>query len=445
MPVNPFRPTFGVAPPILSGRDGLLNRFRSAMEAGPTHPDYTILIASPRGSGKTVLLSAMREAAEAAGWVTVRATAAPGDDFAGLLVEQMAAMVSSCLDRGVKRRVESAHVSVFGVGAGLSMSSSEADAAPVVHTRMLRTMEALAGLAEELGVGALITIDEFHNSNISGAREFAHALQDVSKIDSRPVMLVGAGLPKMDDTVLADDGMTFFQRAARMPIEPLTAAEAAQAIEEPLKQTGRRIEPDALAVAVAAASGYPFMVQLVGYHTWQNSSASGSGITMRDVRRGIVAANAAMREQVLKPVWRDLSETDRRVLAALSCFDEPEVKHCDLMRSLGVRSGYLATYESRLVDAGVVYRPSRGRLAFVHSAMRDWLRRDHGPAPYTGSAKAGGAASPRSSPTVKERIIAAHHDDPTATHTAIAEKLKTHPGYVGRIRRSLATPQDGQT
>ena len=55
-------------------------------------------------------------------------------------------------------------------------------------------------------------------------------------------MLVDAGVPKINDTVLADDGMTFFQRAARMPIEPLTAADAAQAIEQSLKQTGRRIE-----------------------------------------------------------------------------------------------------------------------------------------------------------------------------------------------------------
>ena len=161
MSINPFRPTFGVTPPTLSGRDRMLGRFRSAMEAGPTHPDYTMLIVSPRGSGKTVLLSAMRQAAEEAGWVTVRATAASGDDFAGLLVEQMATAVRVCPDRGVKRRVESAHISVFGVGAGLSISSGATDVEPIVHTRMLRAMEALAGLAEELGVGALITIDEF--------------------------------------------------------------------------------------------------------------------------------------------------------------------------------------------------------------------------------------------------------------------------------------------
>lgn len=433
--INPFRPTFGVAPPTLSGRDAVLDRLSSAMEAGPTHPDFTMLIASPRGSGKTVLLSAMRQAAEDAGWVTARATATPEEDFAGLLTEQMTRAVRDHPDRRARRRIESAHVSVFGVGAGISVGA-ESDVELVVHTRLLRTMEALAGLAEETGTGALITIDEFHNANLAGARSFAHALQDVSKIDGRPVMFVGAGLPKMEETVLADDGMTFFQRAARVPIKPLSDPESAWALEEPLHRMGCRMHPEALAAAVSAASGYPFMVQLVGYHSWQHCPDPVSGIAPEHVRLGVAEANAAMEEQVLRPVWRDLSVTDRRVLVAMSRFDELEVGRCDLMERMGRPSGYLSTYESRLADAGVIYRPSRGRLRFVHAAMRDWLRREHGPTAHE-HADDGDRDGLQPPPTVKDRIIDAHREDPEATHSAIAKRLDTHPGYVGRIRRAL--------
>ncbi len=286
--INPFRPTFGVAPPTLSGRDAVLDRLSSAMEAGPTHPDFTMLIASPRGSGKTVLLSAMRQAAEDAGWVTARATATPEEDFAGLLTEQMTRAVRDHPDRRARRRVESAHVSVFGVGAGISVGA-ESDVELVVHTRLLRTMEALAGLAEETGTGALITIDEFHNANLAGARSFAHALQDVSKIDGCPVMFVGAGLPAMEETVLADDGMTFFQRAARVPIKPLSDPESAWAKDRII--AAHQEDPEATHSAIAKRldthPGYVGRIRraLGSRRRWPHASP-GSVTAMRSRGRG---------------------------------------------------------------------------------------------------------------------------------------------------------------
>ncbi|MCY4664455.1 MAG: hypothetical protein OXC00_07315 [Acidimicrobiaceae bacterium] len=55
-------------------------------------------------------------------------------------------------------------------------------------------------------------------------------------------LFVGAGLNEMEDTILADDGMTFFQRCARAPLSPLSEAEARFAIEQPILNSQRRIE-----------------------------------------------------------------------------------------------------------------------------------------------------------------------------------------------------------
>jgi len=52
---NPFSPTFGASPPVLAGRDDILDDVDDALATGPTHPDYTTLFTGVRGAGKTVL------------------------------------------------------------------------------------------------------------------------------------------------------------------------------------------------------------------------------------------------------------------------------------------------------------------------------------------------------------------------------------------------------
>ena len=425
---NPFRPTFGRPPHTLAGRDDAMGRFRAAMSVGPDHPDHSMLLKGPRGSGKTVLLAAMRDLAERDGLTTVRVTAKPEPTFADALIEQMA----SASGTG-RRRLSAAQVSVLGSGAGVSFAPESEGLS--VHTRMLAAMESLADRAPRSSKGALITIDELHNSNVAALREFAHALQDVAKIDGKPVMFVGAGLESMEETALADPGMTFFQRIARTQLDPLTLAESAEALRTPIEAAGGTIGDTALADAAAATSGYPFMVQLVGYHSWRHCADPGSAVTHEDVQAGIAAAAKDMETQVFAPIVRDLSDTDRLVLNAISAFEGSEIKLRDLPRVAGKPSNYLSVYIERLVGAGVIHRPSKGRLRFVHTTMRDWLRRqqaDSGTTAYQVPAV--------TTITVKERIISASRADAEATHAAIAARVGTSADYVGRVRRELASP-----
>lgn len=372
---NPFRPSFGIAPHTLVGRDEALSRLRAAMSAGPTHPDFTMLISSPRGSGKTVLLKAMCDTAADAGWITVPMTAMSSDALSEMIAEEMLHVVRGFTVQSSKRRISSFNLSVLGTGGGVALTDQTP--VPLRHTRLLRTMELLGDLGDTGNSGVLIAFDEFHKAHLDGAREFAHALQSVSKVAAKPIMFVGAGLPTMEQTILADDGMTFFQRIARIHIDPLTESETMRALRFPIVDTGSRINDDALRVAAQATSGYPFMVQLVGYHSWEFCSDHSEGLSLEDVRSGVVAANRAMEEQLLKPVWRDLSDMDRRVLIAMSRFPGSEIRRRDLVEAMGKSSGYLSTYLKRLVDAGIIHRPARGQLGFVHTAMRTWLLRDH--------------------------------------------------------------------
>ena len=58
---NPFHPSFGVSPPLLVGRDDLVEEFVEAIENGPGASGRATLYTGPRGAGKTVLLSAIED------------------------------------------------------------------------------------------------------------------------------------------------------------------------------------------------------------------------------------------------------------------------------------------------------------------------------------------------------------------------------------------------
>ncbi len=66
--INPFKPTVGMAPPILMGREAVLEDFSDGLLEGPGSPGRLMRITGPRGSGKTVLLTELGELAAARGW-----------------------------------------------------------------------------------------------------------------------------------------------------------------------------------------------------------------------------------------------------------------------------------------------------------------------------------------------------------------------------------------
>ena len=76
--INPFRPSFGVNPPLLVGRDAEVLAFADAVDAAPGAPGRATLYTGVRGVGKTVMLNEVESAARERGWVVVAETAVPG-------------------------------------------------------------------------------------------------------------------------------------------------------------------------------------------------------------------------------------------------------------------------------------------------------------------------------------------------------------------------------
>lgn len=362
---NPFLPTFGSSPPMLAGRDEVVARFERAFERGPQHPDYTMLITGVRGSGKTVLLNEAEDVALRLGWRVISMSASVRE-LGRLITNAALQHLQEASDGRPSRRISS--VSLMGVG----LEWEERPSGPRAEVDLRSALTSLAAVVAASETGLLLTVDELQAVSQPEATEFAVAVQHITRRELLPAAFVGAALPEIDDTLLADRGMTFFQRCARARLAPLRPDHAAAALRLPVQDAGGHIDNDALKFLVDASAGHPFTIQLLGYHSWE-AAAPGVHINSTHAAVGVMEADHAMLEQIVKPIWNSLSAMDRSFLWAMS-LDDADSEMSSIAERIQRSPNFAQTYRRRLIDAGAIEPAERGKVRFSYQQMRPWLR-----------------------------------------------------------------------
>lgn len=362
---NPFAPTFGTAPPLLAGRDDILMDIAEALDTGSTHPAYTTLLLGRRGSGKTVVLEALRVLGHGRGWLSISEAAAT----AGLhnrLAHKAAEHLNRCA--GDLHTDIAKNLAAAGIALG-----SDYDPNADLARRLPNVLRALSVHLQSSGTGLVMTIDELHAGDADELRMLGIVVQDITRIARLPMAFIGAGLPILEDTLLTDTSVTFLQRCARYEVGSLDPPAAWAALAEPVRQRGGQMAPEAAEHAVTVSQGYPFMIQLVGFHAWRAAADPTVAVTLQDVEVGAERARRQVGQLLIGPMWRDLSDGSRRFLAAMA-LDDRESRTAHIAARLKVSSEYVGVYRQRLMKSGMVAPAGRGRLDFALSATREWIR-----------------------------------------------------------------------
>jgi hypothetical protein len=362
---NPFKPSFGVSPPELVGRDQLIEEFAEALEDGPGSAARATLYTGARGSGKTVLLNAIEARARALGWIVVSETATPG--FVERIARQQLPRLINEFDPDVIRRRLTAITGPLGSG-GLSWSTTEA---PAAERGLRNQVELLTDLLAENGSGLLITLDEIHKNQIGELRELATMVQHAFR-EERELAFVGAGLTSAISDVLHDEVLTFLRRADRHALGSVGPEDVERAIRNPVEAGERRVAGDALALMVEGTRGYPFLIQLVGAQTWRLHPAAPE-ISLDDARRGVANALRRLGTLVYEPALAGTSSIDKAFLLAMAEDDGPS-RMADIQRRLGVDVNYASQYRLRLIAAELIEAKGRGYVDFALPYLREYLR-----------------------------------------------------------------------
>ncbi len=362
---NPFTPTFGVTPPVLVGRGSLLEDFGDAIEDGPGAPGRMTLYTGARGTGKTVMLNEVEDLARRNGWMVISETATPG--FVGRLVTEHLPLLLAEIDpRGSDTRLTGISAPL-GLGGVTWRTDESHRPSPALRTQLTSACNLLAGT----GTGLLLTLDEVHHHQIAELRELASALQHLVR-ERREIAFAGAGLPSSVNTLLNDNVLTFLRRADRHSLGRVSLADVATAISEPIEREGREIGDKQAQRAAEATAGYPFLIQLVGYHIWRQHPNT-RRVTTTDVEVGIVAAQRRLGSLVHEPSVADLPGVARTFLLAMAHDDGPS-RMSDIAARLNVDGNYASQYRLRLMATELIEPAGHGRVDFTMPYLRDYLR-----------------------------------------------------------------------
>ncbi len=368
MTKDPFSPSFGTTPPLLVGRDEVIQDFEYALENGPGQQGRASLYVGNRGVGKTVLLSAIRERARQRGWIILAETATPGF-IERLAQEHIPTRLNEIGAARTKSRITGGTLSLAGAGITLERGQSQEPVMQTLSGRLRRLVQAISNP----DIGVLITLDEVNADQAGEMREFAKTLQD-ARVENLNVAFAGAGLAGNVNAVLTDKVITFFQRTEQHELGTVGLDDVKRAIREPIEASGRRIGSDALEAMAHGTGGYPFLIQLIGSGVWRQRPNEPE-ISMADVKTGVAWAYKRLGSQVYDLALRDTSTIDRSYLVAMAQDDGPS-RTIDVAKRLGESAGYGGVYRDRLITAGLITAENLpyGTVDFKIPYLREYLR-----------------------------------------------------------------------
>ena len=358
---NPFRPSAGSDPPLLVGRSGLVEEFAESIEDGPGAPGRASIFTGPRGIGKTVMLNAVSERVQAAyQWRVIDETATTG---------VLRRLTARCLQWAPPERTGQ-HVTGVTMGP-IGINLSDPATPPELGLR-----DALGLVLDDLeahGTGLLITIDEIHAAMREELGQFAAVMQHLVR-EKREIAVAMAGIPSGVEELLNDRVVTFLRRADRHVLGDVDLEDVSLALDETFRENGRTMSPAGLAAATAATGGYPFMIQLVGYHIWR--LATDGTIADAIVGAGIAAARLRLGSLVHATSMQDLSAVDRTFLVVMASDDGPSSVEA-IGQRMGKAPNYISMYRSRLIAAGLIRPAGWGKVDYALPFLREYLR-EHG-------------------------------------------------------------------
>lgn len=355
---NPFTPRFGKVPAYLAGREDVIDELTSAFEQGDGDPSLCSIFVGARGTGKTALLSSLASRAEESGWISANVIAGVGmlDDILQRLSEAAAHLIDT--EQGKKLT----GVPIGNIG-GVTWENTGAQG------NWRTRMNALFAQLDGKNVGVLITVDEVDCSEDEVVRlvtTYQHFVRE-----GRKCALLMAGLPHKVSALLSGESTSFLRRAVRHNLGLIASYEVEEAFRLTVEFGGKSIGDEALAAAVKAIDGFPYMFQLVGFRAWRAADLNDE-ITVEHIEQGTKIAQEELESRVFDATWAELSKNDIAFLEAMAREGVP-VSRQELVDRLGKGTSHVSTYKKRLLDAGVIEERRRGYFDFALPGFGDYV------------------------------------------------------------------------
>jgi hypothetical protein len=385
---NPYRPGAGRRPPLLAGRDALLDAFdvvqRRAESVG--EGDRSWVLNGLRGVGKTVLLNELMGRVTSAGWIAAKVEVGASSSLPVALSQALVRSMRTATGRHPVPRLQrllgvfkafSLKVDPSGtvsLGVDVDPLGGIADSGRFADD-LASLFEVLGETARDLGTGVLILIDELQEASGDELTAINTAIHELGQADRPlPLAFVGAGLPSLPAQLA--EATSYAERLYDYrPVGLLSEAASKEALVIPTNHLGVEWEADALSSALDTAHGYPYFLQAIGKQVWDN--ARRSPIDLDDVEAGLREARSEVDDGLYRSRWERATPAQRDVMRALAELGGDDAASIsDIAGSLGKsRTSDISVARNELIKKGLTYSPERGLLAFTVPGMHEFIER----------------------------------------------------------------------
>ena len=405
---NPYSPGAGAPPPALVGRDAELATCNVAIQRfGLGKPERSMLLTGLRGVGKTVLLREFGRLADRHRWVHHAIEVTEGLKF----VEEMSALAHAVLRAlSAGRRMAERARQALGVLKSFQLKWKLPDGGDVVvgldpvpgpadsgllDRDLAGLFLEIGAVAQERGVGILVTIDEVQNLPREHLGALMVALHRVSQ-EQLPVMAAAAGLPTVPR--LVGEAKTYAERLFHFrTINSLADADARAALVQPADAEGVRWQEEALDRVLAETRGYPYFIQEFGKHAW-DAAGGPDEITADDVAVAMPRATGELDAGFFRVRIDRTSREEQAYLAVMASLGQAP-DHVQVARAIetwsdddswiGRAAADIQAQQARarsaedvterlrdsLIGKGLCYSPREGRVDFTVPLFDEFLQR----------------------------------------------------------------------
>lgn len=384
---NPFAPGAGSQPPELAGRDNIISDATIAlrrMRVGK-HAQSQMLLGL-RGTGKTVLLNTIENAAEDAGYITSAIEAPEDKALADLLYPKMQqALRKLSLIESAKAKTHAAMKALRGFASAFQVKigdlSVSVDPEPGVADSgnleydLPDMFVAIGQAAKAADNGWCLLIDEVQYLK---SDELAALIVAIHKVAQKqlPVIFFGAGLPQLAG--LSGDAKSYAERLFAYPkVGPLDKESASKAVLDPIKDEGESITDEALNEIYRITAGYPYFLQEWGFQAWKVADAS--PIDLSDVKKATASALKRLDEGFFQVRFDRLTPKEREYVIAMSELGQGPYRSSEIAERLGEHPSKLGPRRAQIIAKGMIYSPQYGDIDFTVPMFDDYLRRNLNP------------------------------------------------------------------
>lgn len=382
---NPYAPGAGTPPPELAGRGDLVERAAIALDRiRERRSARSFVFYGLRGVGKTVLLSKVRQDAEARGFVCVWIEVPEDRSLPAILAPPLrAALLRISAGEAVRAGLEKALVALASFVGAMKIKYRDievtldyeprkgiADSGDL-ETDLADLLVKVGEAALERGTAVVLFIDELQYVREEQLAALITALHRASQ-NQLPVTMVAAGLPQLVGQT--GRAKSYAERLFEfVQVDSLDNTAARDALCVPAEREGVKYEERAVSAILRQTRGYPYFLQEWGKHSW--NIADESPIELKDAEAATTAALGELDNSFFRVRFDRLTPAEKKYVRAMAELGPGPHRSGDIANLLGKKVTAVAPMRNTLISKGMIYSPSHGDTAFTVPLFDGFMKR----------------------------------------------------------------------